>query len=285
MLTRFIDVGGIATRCLVTGEAAAPALLLIHGLTLTSEVWIRNIDELGRSFRVVAVDLLGHGFTQPRQGRAASIEDKLAHLEALIDVLGIERLSLCGSSYGGLIAANLLLRMRRRIDRLIINGSGSAFNTEEQLAAFMDRTYANYRPTLGESSPAMWCERLKAAVFDTGSIPGELIAMLPLCYAQPWAVPCWEETVRIMRTPEQFRPYRILQRLEEIDVPTLVVWGRNDKGGIYESAVAAVGRMPQATLTAFDDCGHLPMLEHPERYNATVREFLSGPSPSPAGRA
>lgn len=284
MITRFIDVAGVPTRCLLAGPETAPPLLLIHGLTLTSEIWIRNIDDLGRSFRVVAVDLLGHGFSEPRGGQPVGIDQKLQHLETLIDVLGFEHLSVSGSSYGGLIAANLALRHPGRIGRLIINGSGSAFNTEQQLAAFMDRIHASYRPTLSETPLELWRERLSATVFDAGAIPCELLAVLPLCYAQPWAVPCWDETVQTMRRPEKFRPYRILDRLAELDLPTLVVWGRDDKGGIYESAAAAVARMPRAELVAFDACGHLPMLEQPEKYNGLLRDFLLRRSSSEARR-
>jgi 2-hydroxy-6-oxonona-2,4-dienedioate hydrolase len=274
LLTKFIDVKGVATRCLMAGDAAAPALVLIHGVSLTSEVWVRNIDDLGKDFRVIAVDLLGHGFTRPRDGQPVGIAEKIEHLEDLIDVLGLERLSLSGSSYGGLIAANLVLRKRKNVERLVINGSGSAFNTEEQLTAFMNRIHANYRPTLGESSPEMWRARLTGTVLDPRSIPCELLTVLPLCYAQAWAVSCWDKTIAIMRTPEKFRPFRILDRLEKLDLPTLVVWGRDDKGGIYESAVAATKRMPKAELVAFDNCAHLPMLEHPEEYNALLRSFL-----------
>ena len=78
-----------------------------------------------------------------------------------------------------------------------------------------------------------------------------------------------------MRAPERFRPFRILDRLEDIKVPTLVVWGREDKGGILESAQVAVKRMPRAELAVFDRCAHLPMLEHPEKFNALLQEFLA----------
>jgi pimeloyl-ACP methyl ester carboxylesterase len=138
----------------------------------------------------------------------------------------------------------------------------------------MNRVHASYRPTLAESSPEMWRERMTGTVLDPRSIPCELLTVLPLCYAQPWAVPCWDETIATMRTPEKFRPFRILDRLEKLDVATLVVWGRDDKGGIYESAVAAVARMPRAELVAFENCAHLPMLEHPGKYNTLIRNFL-----------
>lgn len=275
MITRFVDVHGVATRCLIAGDERAPALLLLHGLSLTSEIWVRNIDELGRDFRVIAVDLLGHGFTRPRDGEPAGFDAKIAHLKDLCETLGLKTISISGSSYGGLIAANLFLRHPALVGRLVINGSGSAFNTEEQLRAFMDRIYASYRPTLAESSPQMWRERLQGTVLDAASVPCELLAVLPLCYAQPWAVRCWDETVATMRDPERFRAFRILDRLEALGVPTLVVWGRDDKGGIYESAQAAVARMPRAELVAFERCAHLPMLEQPAQYNALLRKFLA----------
>jgi 2-hydroxy-6-oxonona-2,4-dienedioate hydrolase len=274
LLNRFIGVEGVDTRCLVAGDPAAPLLLLIHGVSLTSEIWVGNIDALAQDFHVVAVDMLGHGFTRPRDGKPVSIEEKIEHLEALIGTLGAKRASLCGSSYGALIAANLVLRGRTPVERLVINGSGSAFNTEDQLTAFIERIHASSRPTLADSSSQMWRERMKSTVLDAGTIPCELLTVLPLCYAQPWAVPCWEETIDTMRRPEKFRPFRILDRLEALRLPTLVVWGRDDKGGIYESAVAAVARMPDARLVAFEQCGHLPMLEHPQRYNALLREVL-----------
>jgi 2-hydroxy-6-oxonona-2,4-dienedioate hydrolase len=277
VLTRFVEVGGVATRCLLAGEIDAPALVLVHGLSLTSEIWVRNIDELARDHRVIAVDLLGHGFTRPKDGQPVGIEDKIKHLGELLDTLGLDRVTLCGSSYGALIAINLFLRERARdrIGKLIVNGSGSAFNTEAQLTAFTDRIFVNYRPKLAESSPEMWRERLTGTVLDPGCLPCELLTILPLCYAQPWAVACWEEAVSTMRQPERFRPFRILDRLEQIDIPTLVVWGRDDKGGIYESAVAAVKRMPRTEMVVFEQCAHMPMMEHTEKYNALIRGFLS----------
>jgi 2-hydroxy-6-oxonona-2,4-dienedioate hydrolase len=276
MQMTFIDVDGVSTRCLVAGDPAAPPVLLIHGLSLTADIWTRHIDDLARHFHVVAPDMLGHGFTRPRDGTQIDIPGKLAHLMRLADRLGFDRFDVSGSSYGGLIAANLLLTNPDRIGKLIINGSGSCFNTEAQLAVFLTRIYENYKPTLTRSSPEMWRERLKGTVFDAAVIPEYLPTVLSLCYAQPWAEGCWEQTISTMQDSAAFRAYRILERLESISAETLVVWGRDDKGGIYESAVAAVARMPRAKLIAFDKCGHLPMLEQSKAYNETVSHFLRG---------
>lgn len=277
MLTQFVEVEGVQTRCITSEDRTKPPLLLVHGLTLTSEIWLRNIDELGRERFVVATDLLGHGFTRPRRGsEAVGIEEKIRHLVKLADVLELERFALSGSSYGALIAANLFLANKDRVEKLIINGSGSCFNTEPQLLEFIDRLYKTYRPVLTRSSPAMWRKLLAGTFFEPQQIPVEFDAILPLCYAQPWISNCWEHTIQTMLDPNAFRPFRILERLEEIDVDTLVVWGKNDRGGVLESAQDAVARMPRARLVVFDECGHLPMVEQPRAYNEALCGFLGG---------
>lgn len=282
MLDRFVDVSGAPTRYLVAGDEHAPAVLLVHGLTLTADIWRHNIDALGRDFRVIAVDMLGHGFTRPIAGQRADIPGKVDHLLRVADSLGLHRFAVSGSSYGALIAANLYLSAPERVSRLVLNGSGSCFSSEADLAGFLARTYANYKPTLTLSSPEMWRERLCGTVFDPASIPPELPVLLSLCYAQPWIAACWEETITTMRDSAAFRPYRILERLESINIETLVVWGRDDRGASYDSAATAIKRMPRAQLVAFERCGHLPMLEHPEAYNRLVHDFLTGDRPARA---
>ncbi|MGE0874569.1 MAG: alpha/beta fold hydrolase [Burkholderiales bacterium] len=274
MQTRFLDIEGTSTRCLSAGPRDAPGLLLLHGLSLTSEVWIGNIDALAENHYVVALDMLGHGFTRPPEGVPATLKNKIEHLEAAIRVLDLASVTISGSSYGALVAANVVLRGRCEVRRLVINGSGSAFNTEAQLAEFVRRIVSNYRPGLGALSPQEWRQRMAYTVYDPTSVPCELAAVLPLCYAQQWATRCWDEAVTEMSDPVRFRPFRILDRLESLRVPTLVVWGRDDKGGILESAEKAVARMPNANLVVFDRCAHLPMLEHPARYNEVLAHFL-----------
>lgn len=275
MLNRFVAAGGVQTRCLVAGNPSRPPLLLLHGLTLTADVWLRNIDALGERHYVVAPDLLGHGFTRPPGDRPAGIEEKLEHLLALADALSLAEFALNGSSYGALIAANLALRAPARVTRLVITGSGSCFNSEADLAVFMERLWNTYSRDLGAMSPTDWTQRLAGTVYDLASVPPQLPAILALCYAQPWIRACWERTIGDLREPVRFRPFRILDRLGELVLPTLVVWGRQDRGGVYESAVAATARLPRGRIEAFDDCAHVPMLERPGPYNALVGHFLA----------
>lgn len=275
MLMRFLDVGGSQTRFIHAGDPENPPLLLLHGLALSAEVWLRNIDALAKRRHVVAVDMLGHGFTRPCHGGPVDIPAKLAHLKAFIDLLGLRRPAICGSSYGALIGTLLSLAHEGLVERLVINGSGSCFNSQAQLSEQVERLHALYQPTLTRSTPQMWRERLAPSFFDPGLIPPELLFLAPLSYAQPWAAECWAGTMAELRDADRFRPFRILERLEQVATPTLVAWGRQDRGGILESAEAAVRRMPDARLEVFDACGHYPMLEHPVAFNRLVADFLA----------
>jgi pimeloyl-ACP methyl ester carboxylesterase len=67
---------------------------------------------------------------------------------------------------------------------------------------------------------------------------------------------------------------RVLKRLEEIRVPTRVIVGRNDVRADWQTHVAGVARMPQATLSIYEGCGHLPFMEHADRFNREARDFL-----------
>jgi len=275
MKMKVVDVAGTETRYIEAGEANAPAVFLLHGLALTGDVWLRNIDTLARTHRVIAPDMLGHGFTRPPSDAPVDIPAKLQHLKGLADALGIEKIALCGSSYGALIASLFFLENKERVSKLVINGSGSCFNTEQQLVEQVKKLHALYAPSLTESTPEMWRDRIGNNFFDAAKVPPELPPIATLCYAHPWAAVRWAETMTTIGDAERFRPFRILERLEEITLPTLVVWGRDDRGGSLESAVVSVARMPNARLVTFDACGHYPMIEHPAEYNRLVTEFLA----------
>lgn len=274
---QYIDVAGTPTRCVMAGDSDAPPLLLLHGLALTAEVWLRNIDALSRSHQVIAIDMLGHGFTKPAEDMAVDVPAKVRHLRDLADTMELDRLSLCGSSYGALMASLFFLENRKRVDKLVINGSGSCFNTEEQLQAQVGKMQTLYGPDrVVGSSMQTWRERVGNNFHDISKVPNEILLTAQLCYAQPWASARLGETMAFMQNPERFRPYRILERLEELTCPSLVVWGMNDRGGSLDSARTAAARLPRGRLIVFDDCGHYPMLEHPEEYNSLVIDFLSG---------
>jgi len=272
---RFVDAGGVRTRCLVGGEPGRYPLLLLHGYGGTADVWMRNIDALGDEFHVVAVDMISSGFTDPVDTGGKPPQPKaVAHLRALADKLGFGRFCPVGTSYGGAIAALLYFDMPERVDKLVLQGSGSVFNEDEALVATLSNVKKNFGPLMDAPTIDGVRASVKKQVYDPKTIPEEMIHVMATAYAQPWMRRAWEQGLDGLLDLEATRPWRLLPRLEKIACDTLVLWGREDPGAVYASAVAGVKRMPKARLVTFEKCGHKPMYEHPERFNAEVRAFL-----------
>jgi pimeloyl-ACP methyl ester carboxylesterase len=275
MQVRFIDVDGIRTRCLIAGKPDSYPLLLLHGYGGTADVWMRNIDVWSDEFYVVAVDMISSGFTDPVDtGGKPPQPFAVAHLRKLADRLEFDKFCPMGTSYGGLIAALLYFDMPKRVDKLVLQGSGSAFNEDQALVATLSNVKKNFGPLMDGPTIDGVRNSVKKQVFDPSTIPEEMVHVMATAYALPWQRKAWEQGIDGLLDIEACRPYRVKHRLEQIPVDTLVAWGREDPGAVYASAVEAVKRMPKARLITFEKCGHKPMYEHPERFNREVRAFL-----------
>lgn len=276
MLMHFADVDGVSTRYVAAGPRDAPVLLLVHGLTLTCDIWSEFIPRMAGNFRVIAPDMLGHGFTKPAfSPRQVDIAAKARHLARFVrGVSGASTFAVGASSYGALVVCNMYLRDPSSISHLALFGSGSCFNDEPQLLSAVARAHSSYAGLLEAPDVNGWRDHLCRSVFAADSIPAHLPHMLALAYAQPWIADYWRATIAAMSDPEQFRPFRVLERLEQIRAKTLLVWGRNDPGAPLTVAQAALERLPNASLQAFENCGHFPMFENPIAASDAVSQFL-----------
>lgn len=271
----FVNVAGFSTRVLTSGDAERLPLLLIHGGGIAADSWICNMAELGKDFFVVAPDMLGHGYTDLIDFSGEPPHRPIVdHLVALVDHFGWQRFVICGSSFGALISTLVYLRVPDRVESLVIVGSGSMFNSEDELRAAMQGTQANAGNALSSPNTESARARLGAIVHDPSCVPEEILLDQATAYARPGMVDSWRSFMSGIMDIEGTRPYRVVNRLEEIVVRTLIVWGRNDHRGILRNAEIAAKRMPNATLTIFDECGHMPYMEHPARFNETVKKFV-----------
>jgi pimeloyl-ACP methyl ester carboxylesterase len=276
MRARFLSVGGFRTRLLHDGQGEP--LLLIHGLGTTAERWLRNIDPFSAKHAVYAPDLLSSGFTDDgRFGGAPPQRAHLAHLKALITELGLARYAVCGSSYGGLLAALLALDDPERVRRLIIVGSGSALHPAEQQVEVLRAARDNALRAAADATLEGQLRRLRAIAYDPGSIPEAAALALLVSGALPGraeaSLDLYDSLVAAAADPA-FQTY---PRLEEIRVPTLIVTGRDDPRASWERAVEAQRRLPDCRLEIIERCGHAPMLEYPEAFNALALSFLAPP--------
>jgi pimeloyl-ACP methyl ester carboxylesterase len=274
----FEEIAGIPTRYYRAGKGLP--VLLLHGVGMAADSWCSNFAALGQHFEVLAPDLLDNGFTGAGTYRGGAPQGHMVeHLIALIDRLELEELAVIGSSFGALIALLLYLKQPKRVRRIMLLGSSSALLPPETLAKTYVKSYENGRAALSDPTYESVRKRMGNIVFDVAALPPELMLMQLTTMALPGALASFERRLQGLMDVEAIRPYHIIDRLPEIAVPVLGVWGRQDPRSNYDEVLPIIRRIPGVETVVIDRCGHLPHLEHPGRFHELAIPFLK------AGRA
>ena len=134
---RFVAAAGIRTRLIDAGDG--PPLLMLHGTGGHLEAYLRNIESLSQRFRVIACDMVGHGFTD-KPDQPYTIDVYVAHLLALLDELGIERAHISGESLGGWVAAWLAHAHPERVARLVLTTPGNVTSKPQTMLKIRQST-------------------------------------------------------------------------------------------------------------------------------------------------
>lgn len=275
MRIRFLDIGGIKTRFLQSGEG--PALFLLHGVGISGDIYLRNMAALGRQFSVYAPDMLGHGFTDAVDLKGGPPQPPtVAHLGALADALGIEKYSVAGSSYGALIAALMWFDRPTRVENLVLIGSGSVFHGAEEQQKTLRAAAANATQAMGDPTLDSCRKRLAAISYDPATVPEEMLPVQLTSYAQADRFPAYKATIAGLIDSAPSSEHRVYTRLEKLVARTLIICGREDVRADWKMHTEGRRRMPNARLSIFEKCGHLPMTEHPQMFNDLVGAFLTG---------
>ncbi|MEK6439538.1 alpha/beta fold hydrolase [Pseudonocardia sp. T1-2H] len=288
-----IDVDGVPAQYLDAG--AGPPLVLLHGHEQSAAGWRWVIPALARTHRVLALSLPGHGETAPAVGAHAPGRDLAPFVTAFLDALGLGEVDLVGHSSGGAVALNVALSAPRRLRSLTLVASAGLGRQVNPLLA-LDTV-----PGLGEL--AILLSRTPG-----GALARTALSMAML-FARPWRAPgdFVAEQHALARRPGQLENSTtmaralfdatgqrevVLDRLAAVTVPTLVIWGARDYVLPASQAGAAAHRLPGARVSVFPDCGHLPHVEHPDRFSTELAGWLAeqravhrppttGPNPPP----
>jgi 3-oxoadipate enol-lactonase len=257
-----ITVHGVNLAVEERGEG--PAVLFVHGYPLDRTIWREQIGAL-EGFRCIAVDLRGMGQSDsPDLGYSMPIY--AADLAALLDVLGVDDVVLCGLSMGGYVAFEFLRQWRSRVRGLVLMDSRADADSPDARRA-RDAAAATAR------------ERGAAAIAD--AMLSKMLAPATLT-RQPDVA----EQVRALmsRTPVAgivgaLAAMRDREESESLlptlaGVPTLVIVGEADTLTPPDQARAMAAAIPGGRLAVIAGAGHLPPVEQPEATTARLREFL-----------
>jgi pimeloyl-ACP methyl ester carboxylesterase len=264
----FVEVGGVQTW--VHDVGSGPTVLLLHGSgpgVSAAANWRLTIPALVEAgHRVIAPDQLGFGQTVPPEGHEYSVDSWLAHAVALLDVLGVERVSVVGNSFGGAMALRLASRHADRVDRLVLMGSvGVPFPITKGL----DDVWG-YEPSV-ETMRAL----LDVFAYDTSRMTDELARER---YAASVANGADARFAAMFPAPRQRWVDAMAlpdDELRSITVPTLLFHGRDDQVIPLDTSLRLLHLIGPSQLHVFGQCGHWTQIEHADEFNRMVTAFIA----------
>ena len=273
------------------GNPEGPVLVLIHGSNASLHTWEPWVAELGGTYRIVSMDLPGHGLTGRVPGDDYSREAMAGFVIEIMDALGIERFAVGGNSMGGGVSAMIALENPERVSALLlVNSAGIPVerDADDVPLAFRLAGMPVISKVMRYVLPRSVVEEGLQKVFvDQSKVTDEMVAR----YFDLTLHEGNRDATRIRFSQNMARDEEAFAaRLGEISMPTLIIWG--DKDGLIPVSAAHEfkARIPHAELVIYENVGHIPMEEVPGESAGAVADFLASAlalaaaeAPAPAG--
>jgi 2-hydroxymuconate-semialdehyde hydrolase len=263
-----VEAGGIATNYHDIGSGF-PAVLL-HGSGPGVSAWANwrlTIPALAEACRVIAPDVVGFGFTDRPKRIDYSMPTWIKHAIDFLDALGIGQTDIVGNSFGGGLALALAVKYPARVRRLVLMGSAGVPFT---LTPGLDAVWG-YEPSI-ESMRRL----LDLFAFDRKLVTDELAELRYKASIRPGF---HESYSAMFPAPRQRWVEAMASREEDVRRlahKALVVHGRDDRVVPLANSYKLLDWIPDAELHVFGRCGHWTQIEHADRFNRLVRDFLTG---------
>lgn len=257
---QFVDVDGLRVRYARRGPERGVPVLFLHGFGGDLGNWLFNIDALAEVAPVIALDLPGHGQSDPRLP-GTTLPELARFVAAFLDRLDVEKVHAVGHSLGGAIAAQMALDHAPRLASLAVfasAGLGDDINAG-YTGGFVDATSRRELKPVVEllfADPSLVSRTLLDDLLKYKRLDGvtELLGTLNRTLF---------EGGRQAATP--------LRELADPQLPLLVVWGKEDQ---VIPAAHAANAPPHASVTVYDGAGHMVMMEKAGEVNALLKKHL-----------
>jgi 2-hydroxy-6-oxonona-2,4-dienedioate hydrolase len=268
---RWIDVGGLSTRLVEAGDGPETVVFL-HGIGGHLETFCLNIAAHAERHRVVAFDLLGHGYTAKPDG-IYEIERYVDHTLRFLDLMGIEKATLAGTSLGGWVSARIAARHPDRVSRLSLISSAGLTSHPSVMHKLKTLTE---QASLTSGRDAMKL-RLQFVLKNPAAMTEELIDIRHDIYSAP----DYQRSVRNIMCLQDMdirrRNLLTVEELAKIEAPTLVVWTHDDPTATLSDGRQYADAIADSRFVVFENSAHMPQLEESERFNALHLAFMTDP--------
>jgi pimeloyl-ACP methyl ester carboxylesterase len=254
------------------GPRDALALILLHGSNASLYTWEPWVKRLSDRFRIITVDLPGHGLTGAVPNRDYTQEGMVKFINEVADVLGLHRFAIGGNSMGGRASVLFTITHPERVTHLVLVDSGGLPTKQIEPTPLAYRLMgiplAN-RLLLHITPRSLIIDGLNGAIVRKEIITDEMIDRY-------WDFIRLAGTREATITRGRIRDKRIRDEIPKIKTPTLILWGENDRTIPVEAAYAFHAAIAGSKLMVYPNTGHVPQEEVADESAAEVRAFLSG---------
>lgn len=284
MISKHISTNGITLHVVQAGPENGPLVILLHGFPEFWYGWRSQISALARKgFRVWAPDQRGYNRSSKPEGIASYTIDQLAlDIPGLMDAAGREKAFLVGHDWGAAAAWWLAGKHPERIERLvIINVPHPTVMRKHAVRSVRQMLKSWYIlffqiPRLPEALSRLGNWRMPARALQSTSRPGTFSEQDLRRYRQAWSQPgAYSAMLNWYRAAVQ---KSTSQPASRIIVPTLVIWGKQDRFLEPEMARASVEMCEDGRLEMFEKATHWVHHEKADQVNELIDEFLKEPS-------
>jgi pimeloyl-ACP methyl ester carboxylesterase len=263
MTYRTVTADGVRLRVLDAGQG--PALLLIHGLSASLDIWRHVIDEFSDRYRVVVPDLPGHG-ESAKPDAPYTIDFYAGVMRTLARELGVDAAVVAGSSLGGKIALELACWYPSFVRALVLAAPAGEY--ARGLRPFGKAIQVLSRPVVMRHA----LDRTIEQTFHDRTRGGHVMRKQIL--AARLAAPDFPDFARAVARSVGGVLAADAQPLRRITQPVLAIWGREDRIVPTRRITPLLRGIPHTRLRIIDRCGHVAMLEQPGEFNHHLAEFL-----------
>ena len=264
-----------ATKLYQEVYGSGPPMLCLHGLGASLYSWRNFIVPFSQDHKLILVDFKGCGKSPKPRSSSYSIEEKADEIYRLIIEEDLRNLTLVGNSLGGAIALMLAVRLAEqepgRVSKLVLIDSAA---DKKYVPSHLKLTRSLFGAPIIHAAPSTLAAKmiLQMCYYDKSKITREQIS----AYATPMA--SRDGRHALLQTVRHCIPSNadeLIAKVSSITVPTLILWGREDKIIPLRVGEMLHAALPNSTLEIIEKCGHVPQEEKPRETIEIIQRFLS----------
>jgi pimeloyl-ACP methyl ester carboxylesterase len=255
-------------------------LVLIHGAWATHEWWRWQVPKLSQNYRVLTLDVRGHGQSSPLP-KPDSVDNFAKDLEALLQEVGAKEVALAGWSMGGIISMQYYLNNPSRVKALILIATRGHRNPKMKLRLWLQKlqTRLSLMMDFADYNPVIYQDQVEREVKSmlSPTTPKEAVEWIMGDLAN-------NPRKNFFEVAQTLWDWEAGERLATINVPTLIMVGEKDNRTPPHFSHLLHEKIPNSKLVVVEDCGHYLLLERPDIVNNEILKFLeeAGYSGSPS---